>query len=93
MATKGLEYEAVAQVADALRDGMTSDCDDDDNVVSSLLAIANAIRYAADRLGTGDASTGGWGALEALGKVMEQGFERLAGSIDELSAAVENQKK
>ena len=51
------------------------------NVVDGLFAIADALNSCADalnRLGIADASTP-FGAIEALARVIEEGFDRLSG--------------
>ncbi len=60
----------------------------DYNLARAGFAIARALRD----LGNADADTN-MGGLEGLGKVMTEGFERLAGSIDRLAEAIEAQSE
>jgi len=68
--------------------GWTERNGDEVNAVDGLFAIADAIRYAADRLGTNNASTP-MGALEALGQSVQIAASTLATAIVE--AAERNQ--
>jgi methyl-accepting chemotaxis protein len=49
--------------------------------------IADAIRYAANVLGTGNASTS-MGALEVVANEIKEGSERMAGALSEVAAAL-----
>lgn len=73
-------------LADALIHTLTSPNEADRNgevanVVDGLFAVARAIRYAADCLGTGNASTQ-MGALEALAAEVMTGARSIASSLD-----------
>lgn len=61
-------------------------CDEDggDNAMSALLLIGRALRD----LGNGNAATN-MGAIEAHGKAVLDGSERIAGALTEVAAAID----
>lgn len=50
----------------------------------AMLAIAHALQ----RLGTGDADTGGWGAIEAHSKTVETAAQAIASALSEVATAL-----
>lgn len=81
------------ELADAIRDTLTSPNVPDDNlepsnVVDAFVAAARIIARALDRLGNADASTS-MGGLEAHGAAMLQAAERIGSGLERLAEAVE----
>lgn len=80
------------ELAAALRETLTSPNVSDRNgepanLVDALDEIGSAIRFAAKHLGSGDAATP-MGALEALGKVLLDGSERLSEAVTQVANAI-----
>lgn len=63
---------------------MTMSMEEVQGLQDGLFAIAGALQ----RLGTGDACTEGWGAIEHLAQMVKEGNEAVAESIGELAASV-----
>jgi len=62
------------------------------NVADGLFAIAEALHgmsRAIQNLGTGDAYTGGKGAIEFLGMQQEESLSNVTASLDGISAAID----
>jgi len=59
-----------------------------DSTLAAGMMIADGLHLIADalrRLGTGNASTGGWGAIEAHSKSVEDGLQSVASAIASLA--------
>ena len=59
------------------------------NVVDAIDNIGRAIWEGAKHLGNGDASTGGWGAIEGHGKAVVDAGERVGTALDGIAAALD----
>jgi hypothetical protein len=98
--TSDEEGDSVAQsLRDAFQSPNVLDSNmEEANVVDVIAQVASAIRFAAKHLGNGNASTGGFGAIEGhammvrdAGREINYGLDAVAASIDGLAEAVREQ--